>query len=196
MTRYSVNVTPCRTIKYSAALLRWTVRCGCRLYLFVCDESLPPADGTPSTYTCRYVRQRRGRERERYFFLIRERRQQPFTQIRFWPKKSRIKLINYKSSLLSVSLASSLGFWPNSTALAIPVFASCRSHACFTLGRIWCLRKFTSKTSFQNLSSHWRCSAYFAILENCSDSPEKYICMCIQSHVKQWALFQIKNKNV
>lgn len=56
MTRHSVNITLCRTIKYSAALLRQTFNRGCRLYLFVCDESFSPLNGTPSVYTtCRYA---------------------------------------------------------------------------------------------------------------------------------------------
>lgn len=107
--RYSVNVTPCRTIKYSAALLRWTLRYGCRFYLFVCDESLPSADRTPSIEHVwkRAIERREAREGD-IFFLSGNAANNLFTQIWFWPKKSRIKLINYKSSLRWVSFSLSL----------------------------------------------------------------------------------------
>lgn len=123
MTRYSVNVTPCRTnqIFSSTPASDATLRTAAFIYLFATSRFHQQTGHRASTRVeTQDKTARRSRERGRYFFLIRERRQQPFTQIRFWPKKLRIKLINYNYSLsyLSISLACSLGFWPNSTTLS------------------------------------------------------------------------------
>lgn len=106
MTRHSVNITLCRTIKYSAALLRQTFNRGCRLYLFVCDESFSPLNGTlRADMREKMTKRQKEKVRDIFFSHPGTSPTQPFIQIRFWPKKSSIKLINYKISLpVSISL--------------------------------------------------------------------------------------------